>query len=101
MGERAAEAAIAERLGMMDEMNKAKLRCFLDGKRLGKLQSFYSHWKNIWMNRDLIELYDRLQEEEELKKKAEEELERLKKAARKVTMRRVRWMPLYRTPRRS
>jgi chromosome segregation ATPase len=76
--ERAAEAALAERLGMMDEMNKAKLRVFLDGKRLGKLSVFYSHWKNIWMNRDLIELYDRLTEEEELKKKAEEELERLR-----------------------
>jgi len=76
--ERAAERAIAERLGMMDEMNKAKLRVFLDGKRLGKMSSFYSHWKNIWMNRDLIELYDRLTEEEELKKKAEDELARLK-----------------------
>jgi len=75
--ERAAEAAIAERLAMMDELNKAKLRIFLDGKRLGKMSTFYAHWKNIWMNRELIELYEMLEQEEELRKAAEAELARL------------------------
>jgi hypothetical protein len=75
--ERAAEAAIAERLGMMDELNKAKLRIFLDGKRLGKMSTFYAHWKNIWINRELVELYEMLEEEERLRKAAEEELGRL------------------------
>jgi len=76
--ERAAEAALNERLAMMDELNKAKLRIFLDAKRLGKMSTFYAHWKNIWMNRELIELYEMLEKEEELRKLAEEELERLK-----------------------
>jgi hypothetical protein len=49
--ERAAEAALNERLAMMDELNKAKLRIFLDAKRLGKMSTFFAHWKNIWMNR--------------------------------------------------
>merc|ERR1711871_1520343 len=75
--ERAAEAAIAERLAMMDDLNKAKLRIFLDGKRLGKMSTFYAHWKNIWMNRELIELYEMLDQEEALRKAAEEELARL------------------------
>jgi len=75
--ERAAEAAIAERLAMMSDLNKAKLRIFLDGKRLGKMSSFYAHWKNIWMNRELIELYEMLEQEEALRKAAEDELARL------------------------
>jgi hypothetical protein len=75
--ERAAEAALNERLAMMDELNKAKLRIFLDAKRLGKMSTFYAHWKNIWMNRELIELYEMLEKEEEMRKAAEEELERL------------------------
>jgi hypothetical protein len=79
--ERAAEAALNERLAMMDELNKAKLRIFLDAKRLGKMSVFYAHWKNIWMNRELIELYEMLEKEEELRKAAEEELERLKSAS--------------------
>merc|ERR1719287_283724 len=79
--ERAAEAALNERLAMMDELNKAKLRIFLDAKRLGKMSTFYAHWKNIWMNRELIELYEMLEKEEELRKAAEEELERLKSAS--------------------
>merc|ERR1711998_654393 len=62
--ERAAEAAIGERLAMMDELNKAKLRIFLDGKRLGKMSVFYAHWKNVWVNRELVELYELLEEEE-------------------------------------
>jgi len=76
--ERAAEAALNERLAQMSDLNKAKLRVFLDGKRLGKMSSFYAHWKNIWMNRELVELYEMLEEEERLKKAAEEELERLR-----------------------
>merc|ERR1711998_3683 len=75
--ERAAEAALNERLAMMDELNKAKLRIFLDAKRLGKMSTFFAHWKNIWMNRELIELYEMLEKEEELRKAAEDELARL------------------------
>ena len=75
--ERAAEAALNERLALMSDLNKAKLRVFLDGKRLGKMSSFFSHWKNIWMNRELIELYEMLEEEERLRKAAEDELARL------------------------
>merc|ERR1740117_1203442 len=78
--EKVAEAALNERLSMMDELNKAKLRIFLDAKRLGKMSSFYSHWKNIWMNRELIELYEMLEKEEELRKQAEEELLALQNA---------------------
>merc|ERR1719454_2729796 len=73
---RAAEAALAERLAMMDELNKAKLRVFLDAKRLGKMSTFFKHWANIAQNAALIELYEMLEKEEALRK-AEEELARL------------------------
>jgi len=75
--ERAAEAAIGERLAMMDELNKAKLRIFLDAKRLGKMSVFYSHWKNIWVHRELYELMDMIEEEEDKLKKAQDLLDRL------------------------
>merc|ERR1719453_926674 len=75
--ERAAEAALNARLSQMDEMNKAKLRVFLDGKRLGKMSSFFKHWANIAANAALIELYEMLEAEEAARKKAEEELARL------------------------
>merc|ERR1711990_181259 len=74
---RAAEAALAERLGMMDELNKAKLRVFLDAKRLGKMSTFFKHWANIAQNAALIELYEMLEKEEAMRKAAEEELARL------------------------
>jgi len=74
---RSAEAALAERLGMMDELNKAKLRVFLDGKRLGKMSTFFKHWANIAQNAALIELYEMLEKEEAMRKAAEEELARL------------------------
>merc|ERR1712167_349546 len=66
--ERAAEAALAERMAMMDELNKAKLGVFLKGKRLQQLWGAFGHWKNIWTNRELLELYEMLEKEEELRK---------------------------------
>merc|ERR1712216_33066 len=75
--ERAAEAALNARLGALDEANKAKLRVFLDAKRLGKMSSFFKHWSNIAQNAALIELYEMLEKEEALRKAAEEELARL------------------------
>jgi hypothetical protein len=75
--ERAAEAALNARLGALDEANKAKLRVFLDAKRLGKMSSFFKHWSNIAQNAALIELYEMLEKEGALRKAAEEELARL------------------------
>merc|ERR1719473_2086246 len=74
---RAAEAELAARLAQMDDLNKAKLRVFLDAKRLGKMSSFFKHWSNIAQNAALIELYEMLEKEEALRKAAEEELARL------------------------
>jgi len=74
---RAAEAALADRLAMMDELNKAKLRVFLDAKRLGKMSVFFKHWSNVAQNAALIELYEMLEKEEALRKAAEDELARL------------------------
>jgi hypothetical protein len=74
---RAAESALAGRLSQMDELNKAKLRVFLDAKRLGKMSTFFKHWANIAQNAALIELYEMLEKEEALRKAAEEELARL------------------------
>merc|ERR1719453_728822 len=74
---RAAEAALADRLAQMDDLNKAKLRVFLDAKRLGKMSGFFKHWANIAQNAALIELYEMLEKEEAMRKAAEEELERL------------------------
>lgn len=79
--ERAAEAALAARLGALDEANKAKLRIFLDAKRLGKMSSFFKHWSNVAQNAALLELYEMLESEEAKRKAAEEELERLQAAA--------------------
>lgn len=62
---------------MMDELNKAKLRVFLDAKRLGKMSTFFKHWANIAQNAALIELYEMLEKEEAMRKAAEEELARL------------------------
>lgn len=75
--ERIAEAALADRLAQLDELNKAKLRVFLDAKRLGKMATFFTHWAYIAQNAALIELYEELEKEEALKKAAEDELERL------------------------
>merc|ERR1711988_775270 len=74
---RSAEAALAERLALMDELNKAKLRVFLDAKRLGKMSIFFKHWANVAQNAALIELYEMLEKEEALRKAAEDELARL------------------------
>jgi hypothetical protein len=74
---RAAEAELAGRLAQMDDLNKAKLRVFLDAKRLGKMSGFFKHWANIAQNAALIELYEMLEKEEAMRKAAEEELERL------------------------
>merc|ERR1712072_1524378 len=49
--ERAAQDAINARLGMMDEMNKAKLRVFLNGKRLGKMSTFFKWWAAVAGNK--------------------------------------------------
>lgn len=56
--EREAEAAILARLAMLDECNKAKLRIFLDGKRLGKMSSFFKWWADVWRNSALYQLQD-------------------------------------------
>merc|ERR1711998_100373 len=68
--ERAAQDAINARLSALDEANKAKLRVFLDAKRLGKMSTFFKHWANVTQNAALIELYEMLEQEEALKKAA-------------------------------
>jgi len=75
--ERAAQDALNGRLAALDEANKAKLRVFLDAKRLGKMSTFFKHWSNVAQNAALIELYEALEEEEAKKKKAEELLAKL------------------------
>merc|ERR1712153_9219 len=84
---RSAEAALAERLGMMDELNKAKLRVFLDGKRLGKMSTFFKHWANIAQNAALIELYEMLEKEEAMRKAAEDAFRNLNSELRSLARR--------------
>lgn len=62
--ERAAEAALRERLNMMDELNKAKLRVFLDAKRLGKLSTFFKWWADVTRNAALYILQDQIDVED-------------------------------------
>jgi len=61
--ERAAQDAINARLGMMDEMNKAKLRVFLNGKRLGKMSTFFKWWADVMRNAGLYQLQDAIEAE--------------------------------------
>eukprot|EP00658_Telonema_sp_P-2_P007167 TRINITY_DN12671_c0_g1_i3.p1 TRINITY_DN12671_c0_g1~~TRINITY_DN12671_c0_g1_i3.p1 ORF type:complete len:548 (-),score=197.39 TRINITY_DN12671_c0_g1_i3:129-1772(-) len=49
--ERAAADALAKKLAMMDDLYKAKLRVFLDAKRLGKLSTFFTIWSDETANR--------------------------------------------------
>lgn len=62
--ERAAMDAINARLAMMDEFNKAKLRIFLDGKRLGKMSTFFKFWTDVWRNSALYALQDEIDRED-------------------------------------
>lgn len=62
--ERAAQRAVEERLAMMDELNRAKLRIFLDSKRMGKMSTMFSHWKNVYQNAALIVLQDAIDAED-------------------------------------
>merc|ERR1712159_756093 len=55
--------AINARLGMMDEMNKAKLRVFLNGKRLGKMSTFFKWWADVMRNSALYQLQDAIESE--------------------------------------
>merc|ERR1712072_844781 len=61
--ERAALDAINGRLAMMDEMNKAKLRVFLNGKRLGKMSTFFKWWADVMRNAGLYQLQDAIEAE--------------------------------------
>jgi len=62
--ERRAEAALRERLSMMDELNKAKLRIFLDSKRLGKMSTFFKWWADVTRNAALYILQDQIDVED-------------------------------------
>jgi hypothetical protein len=64
--ERAAADALAERLAKMDDLYKAKLRVFLDAKRLGKMSTFYKHWANVIANRGANDLLAAIEHEEAL-----------------------------------
>ena len=62
--ERAAEQALRDRLNMMDELNKAKLRVFLDAKRLGKMSTFFKWWADVTRNAALYVLQDEIDVED-------------------------------------
>lgn len=64
--ERAAGDALASKLAMMDDLYKAKLRVFLDAKRLGKMSTFFKHWSNVTANRGANALYEEMDKETEL-----------------------------------
>jgi len=64
--ERAAADALAARLAKMDDLYKAKLRVFLDAKRLGKMSTFFKHWANCTANRGANELLAAIDQENEL-----------------------------------
>merc|ERR1711934_679435 len=64
--ERAAADALASRLAKMDDLYKAKLRVFLDAKRLGKMSSLFKHWSNVTANRGANELLAAIEHEDEL-----------------------------------
>jgi len=62
--DRAALDAINARLAMMDELNKAKLRVFLDAKRLGKMSTFFKWWADVTRNSALYALQDQIAAED-------------------------------------
>jgi len=62
--ERAAFDAINGRLAAMDEFNKAKLRIFLDAKRLGKMSSFFKWWADCMRNHALYALQEQIEAED-------------------------------------
>jgi len=64
--ERAAADALASKLALMDDLYKAKLRVFLDAKRLGKMSTFFKHWSNVTANRGANALYEEMDKENEL-----------------------------------
>merc|ERR1711934_345979 len=72
--ERAAAQALADRLAKMDDLYKAKLRVFLDAKRLGKMSTFFKHWANCTANRGANELLSAIDQENELIKSLEARL---------------------------
>jgi hypothetical protein len=64
--ERAAYDAINGRLASLDEMNKAKLRVFLNGKRLGKMSTFFKFWADAWRNRGQWALQGQIDDEDQM-----------------------------------
>eukprot|EP00656_Telonema_subtile_P034618 TRINITY_DN38688_c0_g1_i1.p1 TRINITY_DN38688_c0_g1~~TRINITY_DN38688_c0_g1_i1.p1 ORF type:complete len:656 (+),score=234.51 TRINITY_DN38688_c0_g1_i1:141-2108(+) len=64
--ERAASDALCAKLSLMDDLNKAKLRVFLDSKRLGKMSTLYKHWSNVTANRGANEMLAEIEREDEL-----------------------------------
>lgn len=69
--ERAALDAINGRLAMLDEFNKAKLRIFLDAKRLGKMSTFFKFWMDAWRNSALYAVMAEIEQEDEMLKELE------------------------------
>merc|ERR1712216_610142 len=51
---------------MGDELNKAKLRVFLDAKRLGKMSVFFKFWADVMRNSGLYKLQELLDEEDRM-----------------------------------
>merc|ERR1711934_449148 len=61
-------------LAKMDDLYKAKLRVFLDAKRLGKMSTFFKHWANSTANRGANELLSAIEQEDQLIKSLEARL---------------------------
>jgi len=72
--ERAAQDAINARLANLDEWNKAKLRIFLDAKRLGKMATFFKFWADFWRNAGVYQLQDSIAQEDAAIKELEDRI---------------------------
>jgi hypothetical protein len=64
--ERSAADALASKLALMDDLYKAKLRVFLDAKRLGKMSTLFRHWANTTANRGENALLAEIENEDAL-----------------------------------
>ena len=75
VAQRAAEADMAGKLAMMDDLLKAKLRVFLDAKRLGKMASLFVHWSDVTANREESELMGELEAEDARMRELEQRID--------------------------
>merc|ERR1711865_984872 len=63
--ERAAGNALADRMALLDDLQKAKLRVFLDMKMLGKMSGFFKHWSNVATDRGGTDLLAAIEAEDQ------------------------------------